>query len=196
MKVWVTRPRSDEVYLGGWRRVKLWVEKPHFDHRPAREEFELKDPETEKYFGCVFKEHGWYSRADSTRAKGFFKQDPEMMKRVWLKIYESCVPADCPDPQNKEMNDKEYRRLYSEPHYEMICCTHWKRFLLEIDLYQKTVTLIEPKSVIDINGPIGTYPMTRELSASYFVDEDMSRPFFFDDPQFKHFKHCDKRQTL
>lgn len=201
MKLWITRPRNQEVCLGGMRHVMLWVSEPTFDHRPIKEAFELIDPVSGKFEGCVSAENGWFSRGDPTKAKHFLKQDKQVYDQVWELIILSYTPPSClgtgrPIYAGDGMiNNDEVHRMGHDSAYEMDCCTHWKRFLLEIDLCQRTVTQVPARAIasFDAAAEYGV-AITPALNASHFIDEDMSRPFVYDDPLYKHLKHRDIRK--
>jgi hypothetical protein len=181
MKVWITRPDCVEFYSGGWRSVHVWVEKPHFDQRPLKVAFGLFHPETDIAGPEVYQEGGWVSGSRPGRAKPFLEQDPELMKKVRLRIYESLVPADSDDPLTKSMNEQEYDRLTNLA-YEMECVTHWKRFLLEVDLRAHTAELIEPEIAMLDGKPRGHYPVTEQTGlSSLFLKGDLTKPYFYED---------------
>lgn len=200
MKLWITRPRNQEVCLGGMRHVKLWVSEPTFDHRPKSEVFELINPDSGKVEGCVSAENGWFAKGEPTRAKPFLKQDRHVFDQVWEQIFLSYTPPACIGTGRRVyaedglINNDEVHRMGHDSAYEMDCCTHWKRFLLEIDLCQRTVTQVQARAIIshECNGVYGS-EITTSLNASHFIDEDMSRPFFYDDPLYRHLKHHDIR---
>ncbi|MDU8351161.1 hypothetical protein RYA05_04530 [Pseudomonas syringae pv. actinidiae] len=188
MKVWITKPDAHEVYMGGMRRVQLWVQPPAFDHRPLIGEFELYDPKSNKRFASVFRERGWRAQTTSTGAKAFLKQDPDLMNSVWLKIYESCVLADDPDPLNKSMDYDEYSRLI-ERGYDMLCCYHWKRWLLEVDIRTSETKVIEPWVYAEKSSSASEVPLTDALGNHYlFLNEDLSRPY-----DARKFPHLERR---
>lgn len=188
MKVWITKPDANEVYMGGMRKVQLWVQPPTFDHRPLIGEFELYDIKSNKRFASVFRERGWRAQTSSTGAKAFLKQDPQLMRIVWLKIYESCVLADEPDPLNKSMDYDEYTRL-TERNYDMLCCHHWKRWLLEVDIRTSEAKVIEPWVNNGTRLLASQVPITEDLGNHYlFLNEDLTRPF-----DFRKFPHLDRR---
>ena len=191
MKVWITRPKCDEVYMGGFRYVMVWVEKPVFDQRPCILDFELYDPVADKYVAGIYRERGWWSQSGGVQAKRFLKQDLDIREKVWAKIYESVVPADCPDPLNKEFSEDEYRKLLDVSH-EAICSTHWKRFLLEIDIRASTVELIAPKVIMgDSSEVVGFDVPASVATSSHFIDEDLERPYRHED--FSNLEHCVER---
>jgi hypothetical protein len=56
VKVWMTRPECVEVYMGGLRSVDVWVEKPFFDQRPIKHDFNLYCRESNQHFAEVYRE--------------------------------------------------------------------------------------------------------------------------------------------
>jgi hypothetical protein len=178
MKVWITRPDCKEYYLGAWRSVKIWLEKPFFDQRAMRVAFALFNPDTGVDGPWVYEEAGWVSETGGRRAKPFLKQDPDLMEKVRLRIYESLVPADSEDPLTKSMNEEEYDRLLNIS-YEMECVTHWKRFLLEVDIRAGTAELVEAEVKMYEREDRRTYPLTEQTGlSSYFLEGDLTRPYF------------------
>lgn len=176
MKVWVTRPECVEVYMGGLRSVDVWVEKPFFDQRPIKHDFDLYCRKSKQYFAEVYRENGWYTQTGRVRAKRFLKQDPAIKEKVWALIQESLVYADCADPQRR-LNNEEYDELLNLAH-EMKCRIHWKRFLLELDLRAETVKVIEPEVLLDERQPRANYPITLDTgTTSSFLDQDLARPY-------------------
>lgn len=178
MKVWITRPDCREYYLGGWRSVRVWLEKPFFDQRALRVAFQLHNPDTGVDGPYVHEESGWMSETGGRRAKPFLKQDPDLMEKVRLRIYESLVPADSVDPLTKSMNEEEYDRLLNIS-YEMECVTHWKRFLLEVDLKADTAELVEAEVKMYEREDRGDYPVSVTIgTSSLFLDGDLSKPYY------------------
>lgn len=172
MKVWITRPESDEVYMGGLRSVELWAEKPRYDHRFISPLYDYYEPNKETRAFSVWKENGWYAQTGSVRAKKFLKQDQEVLKKVWSLIYASILPANHP---TEKLTDAEYEQMYHNEKYEGVCCLSNKRFLLEINLATNNVYHVEPRLVYD-----GELPRGSDLFATrYFIDEDHNRPWFY-----------------
>lgn len=181
MKVWITRPDCVEYYSGGWRRVQIWLEKPFFDQRALKAAYALYNPDTGIEGPWVYREEGWQSETGGRRAKPFLKQNPDLMEKVRLRIYESLVPADSEDPLTKSMSEEEYDRLV-DISYEMECVTHWKRFLLEVDLKAETAELVEPEVKMYEEERRSFYPVTDSTGlSSLFLEADLARPYFSQD---------------
>lgn len=180
MKLWITRPSADEICMGGLRHTRLWCQEPIFDHRPIRQDFELFDPATGEYPHSVWMEGGWSSEGGSMLARQFLKQDNEVKDKVWRLIYESVVLASETDPSNKTMTYDEHLALL-EKDYDMRCQTHWKRFLLELDLRENSVRRI-PSKYYDDNGIHEEASINEAMgTTSFFLDEDLTKPFYFED---------------
>lgn len=175
MKVWITRPRCDEVFMGGLRNVLLWVDKPYFDQRPIIEEYELYDPDTKEYGPGVWREGGWTSTAGAVRAKPFLKQSEAVKERVWELIRESLVSDELELPVVTAFESGD---ILLDIRYEAKCAVSWKRFLLEIDLATEEVSRVQVRVLMsgDVDGV--DLPLTPEIaSTSHFLDEDLNRPF-------------------
>ena len=181
MKLWITRPHSDEIYMGGDRSLRLWTTQPIFDHRPLKHDFDLCHKETGDVFESVYLELGWSSENHSVKATPFLKQDRSVFDRVWELVFASVAPASDPDLYRRNFNVEEYARLI-EPRYEMECLVHWKRFLVELDMKSDTVSLIEANSLVSDDDYCFGRPVTENLGlTSLYLDEDLNRPFFYSD---------------
>lgn len=160
--------------MGGYRGVRLWSEKPIYDHRLIKIYGELHHRETNEFYAEIWVENGWYSQSGSLKAKPFLKQDAEVKRKVWELIYQSVIPSHL--PATHSMSDQEYDAL-SDPDYERVCTTHWKRFLLEIDLATGDVRQVPAESLVNDHCSRGIYPIPEHaLLTEYFLDEDMNRP--------------------
>lgn len=175
MKVWITRPECDEVYMGGLRNVLVWVAKPFFDQRPIKEIYELYHVATQAYGSTVWMEGGWTSSVVGVRAKPFLKQNEAVMDRVWDMIRESLVSGKiAPD----DVTDIRSADILLDTRYEAKCAVHWKRFLLEIDLLTEVVSHTSVRVVMPEGDEGIDLPLTEGVSTtSYFLDEDLSKPF-------------------
>jgi hypothetical protein len=177
MKLWFTRPECDEIYMGGLRSVDLWLSKPVFDQRATTLDFELIDPLSGGVVAEIYHEVGWSSHSGCVRAKEFLAQDKAVTQKVWDKIYESILPIDCPVPEIKIMGLNEFNYLLDYGS-ELQCRTHWKRFLLELDLRTDSVKLIEPDVLWNDSLPKGKRPITSDTAlTSLFYDGNLNRPF-------------------
>ena len=174
MKVWITRPYCPEVHAGGFRSVRLWTQKPIYDHRLIKPYGSLHDRETGEFVSEIWLENGWYSESGCVRAKPFLKQDEAVKSAVWKLISQSVIPST--QPSDYRMSDQEYDALLN-PEYELVCACHWKRFLLEIDLVSNQVYQVEAESLIADNGSRGLYEIPEvALLTNHFFDEDMNKP--------------------
>lgn len=175
MKVWITRPKCDEIFMGGIRNVMLWVDKPRFDQRPFTEEYELYDPETEKYGPSVWREGGWTSTAGEVRAKPFLKQNQDVLDEVWTMIRNSLASEHL---SGDEVTNFEAADTFLDCRYEAKCAIHWKRFLLEIDLKEETVTQADVFVLMPDDAGGLNLPLTPALAiTSHFLSEDINQPF-------------------
>lgn len=176
MKIWITRPISSLVHTGGMRFAQLWIERPRYDHRPYTFQFDIRDSKG-NYVESVYRELGWTTQSGSLRAKPLIKQDPLLYRKIWNMIYSSCVPRTYDNPSSVELPRDEYKKLL-ESDYELKCWTHYKRFLLEVDLISRNVQVVHPDIVID--GPLIVHefplsPMTG-ITELYLGDR-MGRPY-------------------
>ena len=180
MKVWITRPQCDEVFMGGLRNVLLWVDKPRFDQTPVTEEYELFDPEQEKYLYSIWRQSGWISLAGSVKAKPFLKQNEEVLDKVWELICESVRSDQVASSDVTDIRDAE---VFLDGNHEAICATNWKRFLLEIDLRNESVEQVDVEVIMPGSRAVLNLPLTPELAvATHFINEDISKPFDWSAP--------------
>lgn len=180
MKVWITRPVSSEVHSGGLRSVRLWVERPRYDHRPLTYEFELLDS-SGNYFATVYRELGWTTSSGSVLAKSFLKQSPKVYAKICELIYYSTYPKSLEYSPNTRLSYKEYLRL-QEFEYELETNIHYKRFLAEIDLKSEECVIVHPEIVIDSPLIVKDWPITKINGLTdLFMDENMNKPFFYEE---------------
>lgn len=178
MKVWFTRPSASEVYMGGYRHVQIWLEKPSWDARPWHMEGEFFCEKTQTYLDSLHREHGWVTdRAGSTYAKPFLKQCPILFEKVWEQIYRSCHPKGA--PEDFEWEDGKYSTLINDEWWEAKCKVPRKRLLIEADVITKEVRLVFPR-VFD--GKLSYCPIDYELDPTYavshqYLDEYDPRPY-------------------
>jgi hypothetical protein len=178
MKVWITRPDSGEVFMGGMRSVLLWVAKPTFDHRPMTQEFELVDPDSQKCMATIWREGGWTSEAGRVKAKPFLKQNKDLLNKIWREIYTSTLPPGPIDPDHECMTFEHSQDMMNFD-YELRCRTHWKRFLLEVDIKTENVEIVIPKTFgLDSEADPSAIDPDFALT-SLFYDEDLHRPFHY-----------------
>lgn len=179
MKIWITRPGVDEVWIRGYQNVMVWLEKPMFDHRVMTPDFEFYNSETGEYLEEVGYEHGWFAdRCKTTYAKPFLKQCPELYKKVWRAVVDSCMLKGTTDVN---LYYENWRDLLYDRMYEAKCKVSKKRFLLEVDLDTKEVELVAPKVLFSDDGAVLINEDPMLLVCTQFLNEDLSRPF---DPSF------------
>lgn len=105
MIVYVTRKGIHECIMGGFRDVMVWTDEPHYHHLPI---FSMKYNNEQLYI-----DKGWSAYHDDRglKAKPLFKQDEQLLQKVWSYIAWSCCPkgvsfenwsewADTPVPGN------------------------------------------------------------------------------------------------
>lgn len=144
--VYITRPDAYEIYMGGKRDLRVWLEKPYYSHQSRTSG--LRDDQ--------FVDDGWRAAfATGQKAKLLFEQDKQLLDVVWPHIFLSICPkgmtyeegkvwADAPSPTDEDPEDTNYRLLFSDREWEGKCNTSHKRFLLELDLRTYEVKRIKP----------------------------------------------------
>jgi hypothetical protein len=174
--------------MGGIRGVRLWTEKPAYDHRPMNFYCSLHDTETDEFHHEVYLEGGWWAQSGCVPAKAFFKQDKDLRSQVMGMVWDSINPApDCPYPSNQQILESEndydlcmQRDL--DPLYEAKCKVHQKRFLIEVDIRASTTVLVEPRLIWDVGmtGVEETIISAEQLCAKYYLDQDNNKPTTYD----------------
>ena len=152
LSVWITRPDSHEILMGGDRHLKVWFNRPAYIHHPQTYETGRGE--------YKFVDQGW--RADSDDygkdVKPLLKQDPELRKLIWQEVYLSVGPRGMSIPEieawevivtkpDPEFPTTNWHNLTDDREWEGKCNTCHKRFLLEVDLRSNTVKRIIPSVV-------------------------------------------------
>ena len=141
MKVWITRPSSREVFMGGIRDLKLWIEPPAY-HHSKREHYSTRTDST------TYEEHGWRSihHDCGISAKYWLKQSPALQSAVWSLVLHSISPKDS-DEHEWAADFNRYEKDTFDDEWEGKCKIPSKRFLLEIDLSSECdeVNIIVPQ---------------------------------------------------
>ena len=164
--VYITRPEAYEVYMGGKRHLDLWLQEPHYDHRP-------KNNGLDKYVDT-----GWQATHCSPQpARHILKQDDGLLETVMEFVAMSLYPkgmdldkgtywADKLD----ENGDHGWRTLFKDQDWEGKCNTCHKRFLLKVDLRTNRVERIQPYVILDGKTTVTTDECTPELATQYYHD--------------------------
>lgn len=149
MKVWITRPESGEIYMGGYRSVEVWLEKPAYSHRPHPGHGRIPGNDNE----IIFYDEGWTAESVSgVIAKRWLKQDKLLFDNVWKEIVLSTGPKGMlyeevvqwfDTPANAHLRNN-YSQLVNDVNWEAKCNTCHKRFLLEVDVRAQTIERIIP----------------------------------------------------
>lgn len=131
MKVWITRPQSDELHLGGFRMCKLFLTKPLYDHRLLHDDG----------FDCMY-ERGWCDAKGSglRGIRDWLKQDEELLQMVWNKIVESVELV----PPTSLETFEERRLMLLDDMWETKCHINHKRMIIELDIVKRTVEFVIP----------------------------------------------------
>lgn len=144
--LYVTRPYAYEIYMGGWRNMRVWTDEPQYFHGPGRHD---------AFYGTS--ERGWSDFDDlhGSRAKPLFKDDPLLGEAIWREVFWSVLPKGMTAEEGetwwKEQSDFDSRRddnwhnLFADRNWEAKCNLCHKRFLLKIDVRNSTVERIAPR---------------------------------------------------
>lgn len=147
MIVYITRPYAYEVYMGGKRDVRLWVQEPYYSHHSIGNELggEIR-----------YVDQGWHAtHSGSVKARFILTQDNTLLEKVWKEIFwsilpkgmsydEGCVWADIVTSEDPEFPDTNYRLLVDDKEWEGKCNVCHKRFLLKVNLRTNEVERIKP----------------------------------------------------
>ena len=147
LKVYITRPPAYEIYMGGKRDLRVWLDKPYYSHQSRRDDFHGKVRYTDDGWRAAF--------CSGRRFKPLYEQDPRLVEVVWPHVFLSVCPqgmsyeqglawADTPSPTPEDATDTLYGQLFSDKEWEGKCNTCFKRFLLELDLRTYEVQRIKP----------------------------------------------------
>lgn len=155
--VYVTRPEANELYNGGWRRVRVWMAEPNYSHAPRTVHSE---PEV------FVADHGW--SGDSAAAKTLLQQDRNLLRKVWHQILWSVVPRGIGDHDAAVTwadVPKNWDRL-CEPGWEAGTNRCHKRLLIRVEIRSSTIDLVAPRvDVGDRDSPATELPRTVEITS-------------------------------
>lgn len=185
LKVWITRPDSHEVLMGGLRSVQLWVAEPMYCHLPEAQQMGGAG-EAPRYT-----DHGWLDRnTGSICAKALLKQDPELLSRVWDKIVWSCAPRGMglqeaqhwgvsptegdEDPPAKSAGRVGWHRLTDDLRWEARCNRSHKRLLIQVGLRSGLVECIVPRVQLRDDWTGGEKSSAPAMSRSLDISDDLA----------------------
>ncbi len=172
LKVYITRPDAYEIYMGGKRDLRVWLEKPYYSHQSRTHELHNE---------VRYVDDGWRAAfSTGARFKLLFEQDRRLLDVVWPLVFLSvCLKgmtyeegekwANTPDPTPEDPEDTLYRQLFSDKEWEGKCNTSHKRFLLELDLRTYEVQRIKPGVSLRFeSGWTFTDEIDPKLAVEYF----------------------------
>ena len=176
MKVWITRPSSREVFMGGVRDLKLWIEQPAYHHTKTEDYNTLT--ETVKYV-----EHGWRAlhQDHGISAKYWLKQSPALQSIIWSLTIHSISPK-LEDEHKWAADFDRYQRDTFEGDWEGKCKIPAKRFLVEIDLSQECdqANIVVPQIYsVDDNHILGYDLNLTQSVYTTFLDNEGTIPYDF-----------------
>jgi hypothetical protein len=164
MIVYITRPEASEVYLGGKRHLDVWLQEPHYDHRP-------------RFDGCHYTDAGWSAtHCMPQAARLLLSQDHALLEAVMDQVVLSVYPAGMNAAQGEAWSngqtddgDPMWRTLYTDKEWETRCNRCHKRFLLKVDLRTNQVELVTPFVIIG-RFSYTTTDITPELALQRYHD--------------------------
>lgn len=155
MIVYVTRPDNHELVMGGWRSVRVWIEKPSYYHTPAGGYSPPRHNEK-----ATFQDAGWCVEHEprSLKFKPLAKQDPVLEQNAWSLIAWSACPravtferweewADLSDKPGEEFAYTNWQNLmyHRSQDSDLASNVHYKRFLMGVNLRTNECRMIVPK---------------------------------------------------
>lgn len=159
MLVYITRPNNHEVAMGGWRDVKLWTDKPDYQHWPVRGRKSRPDSDEK----AIYTDVGWTCRSNLyCRAKPLVDQNASLEENAWKLIFWSCIPKEANIKvedalewgntllDGEDINDEFHRtnRCTLLHHIggktEHKSNVHSKRFLMEVNIVTTECKIITP----------------------------------------------------
>lgn len=147
MLLWVTKPSSYEVYMGGLKRsFKVWMKKPKYNH--AQQDKMMFDVE----YG---EEFGWFApNCDPVNIQPLVEQYPEFTSAIWDLVIQAEKPIDVSNRNCWSVNEENWSQLgpaLGQTHpgckWEEFSTIHFKRFLIELNTETKACDLIIPENV-------------------------------------------------
>lgn len=157
MIFYVTKPDNHELVMGGWRSVKLWTDKPAFQHFPVggHSPISSKPEDQDKTYQDV----GWtvngYGRGSySARIKPIIKQDAQLEQIIWDNLCWSACPKGISMADSLTWTQQE-SETPGRTNWESLLWhvgkesdiksnIHHKRFLLEVNIRTNECKIIKP----------------------------------------------------
>lgn len=163
--VYITRPTAYEVYMGGKRHLNLWLQEPHYDHRP------MSNGDGQ------YVDRGWTAAHCSPEpARLLLNQDDDLLDLVMEHVVTSLYPLGMRAEEGifwSERLDSErdpgWRSLFKDAEWEGKCNLCMKRFLLKVDLRNSTVEKVKPGVVVR-DSYVETTDITFELATRRYHD--------------------------
>lgn len=163
--VYITRPDAYEVYMGGKRHLDLWLQEPHYDHRP-------KSNGDGRYVDT-----GWTAtHCVPSPARHILNQDEGLLETVMefvvMSLYPKGMDLDKGTFWAEKLNaegDQGWRTLFTDREWEGKCNTCFKRFLLKVDLRKNTVEKVVPYVVLN-GAHVTSDDISFELATQYYHD--------------------------
>lgn len=174
--LYFTRPDAYEVYMGGKRSVRVWLEAPQYRHTATVEEYRGK-----------YSERGWsYDYDHGKVARPLFKQDPDLLELVWDQIVWSVLPRgmslkeglewqhqpDTDPPREDGFGDilSNYHWLFEDRNWEAKCNLCHKRFVLKVDVRSMTSEFVAPLVELpNVRDWVTTTEITPYLATRYWI---------------------------
>lgn len=165
--VYITRPDAYEVYMGGKRRLELWLQEPYYDHRPVSND-------NGKYV-----DRGWTAmHCQDQPARLVLSQDEHLLETVMEFVIMSLYPKGMDldkgtywSEKFDESGDQGWRTLFKDKDWEGKCNTCFKRFLLKVDLRSNKVEKVVPYVVLN-GAHVTSDDITPELATQRYHDPD------------------------
>ena len=184
--MYFTRPDAYEIYMGGKRSVRVWLQAPQYSHSANHDDYRGR-----------YSERGWsYDYDHGQSAKPLFKQDKQLLDVVWDKIIWSLLPKGMSfedgliwvnEPDSKpSRNDSlfgdvitNYHWLFEDRNWEAKCNLCHKRFVLQVDVRSLSCEFVEPLVEFpDSNDWVKTTEITPYLATRYWVPNPIGKlPF-------------------
>lgn len=151
--VWITRPHSHEILMGGDRNLTLWTARPYYSHAAKLHDFKTRDG------GDRYVDLGWEGKRQGRgiRAKPLLKQNAALRSAVWQEVFLSVCPKGMTLDEGQAWSETQrgnewfdgsaitlWHNLKDDDAWEAKCNISHKRFLLEVDLLSLTVKRVAP----------------------------------------------------
>jgi hypothetical protein len=152
--VYITRPDAYEIYMGGDRSLRVWLEKPYYSHQSWSHTIG-----SETHYTDI----GWIAvHSTGQKAKLLLKQDKKLREIVWHEVFLSLCPrgmsyergvewADTAVKTGNSDDDVLYAQALKDKEWEANCNTCHKRFLLQLNLRTYEAQRIAPEVALRHN---------------------------------------------